>query len=151
MNNETGELQQLHRANEKMTRSVDTLKELYTVAVGVALVMSVETLAKETAQTSVFGSEDLWLFLVIAATLIPFYHGAFRHMDDIYVFAAPGKRPGSKVLLLDYLLLRYCCWITCFLCARQGCLSGFPRKFPIFPGLPGVFWLCWPSMYFGPW
>ncbi len=39
MDTRTGE----PKRNEKMIRSVDTLKELYTVAVGVALVMAVET------------------------------------------------------------------------------------------------------------
>jgi len=44
MNDITTTVQHPHGRNEKMTRSVDTLKELYTVAVGVALVMAVEKL-----------------------------------------------------------------------------------------------------------
>lgn len=92
--------------NDKMTRSVDTLKELYTVAVGVALVMAVGKLADKDASAPVFGSDSFFLFLVMAATLIPFYHGAFRHMDDIYIFPeAPKKRPKPGVLLVDYMLL----------------------------------------------
>ncbi len=68
--------------NEKMIRSVDTLKELYTVAVGVALVMAVEKLANAAEKERVFRSEQFCLFLVVIVTLIPFYHGAFRHMDS---------------------------------------------------------------------
>ncbi len=104
MDTRTGE----PKRNEKMIRSVDTLKELYTVAVGVALVMAVETLAKEDATAPVFGRDSFFLFLVVVVTLIPFYHGAFRHMDDIYIFPeAPRKRPGPRVLLVDYLLLMF--------------------------------------------
>src|SRR6266852_3569807 len=104
MNSKPEEVCRWHSHNEKMTRSVDTLKELYTVAVGVALVMSVETLAKETTGAPAFASDHFLLFLVFFVTLIPFYHGAFRHMDDVYIFAKePHKSPG--LLLVDYLLL----------------------------------------------
>jgi len=129
MNDITTTVQHPHGRNEKMTRSVDTLKELYTVAVGVALVMAVEKLSGETTQTSVFGSQDLWLFLVTAVTLIPFYHGAFRHMDDIYVFADPGKRPGSKVLLLDYLLLMCEAGLLVWLSTKISDLPRFTKGF----------------------
>ncbi len=55
-----------------------------------------------------FGRDSFFLFLVVVVTLIPFYHGAFRHMDDIYIFPeAPRKRPGPRVLLVDYLLLMF--------------------------------------------
>jgi hypothetical protein len=92
----------------KMIRSVDTLKELYTVAVGVALVMAVEKLANAAEKEPVFRTEQFFLFVVVIVTLIPFYHGAFRHMDDIYIFPKePAKRPGPLVLLGDYLVLMF--------------------------------------------
>ncbi len=106
MDSRNEELCKWRSRDEKMTRSVDTLKELYTVAVGVALVMGVERLATESVGSSVFTSERFLLFLVLFVTLIPFYHGAFRHMDEVYIFAEPpDKRPGAGVLLADYLLL----------------------------------------------
>lgn len=94
------------RLDEEITRSVDTLKELYTVAVAVALTLGVEKLATLTecnGCTPLLQSEAFVLFLVFFVTLIPFYHGASRHMDDIYVFRE--TRPGAVVLLLDYILL----------------------------------------------
>jgi hypothetical protein len=116
--------------NEKMTRSVDTLKELYTVAVGVALVMAVEKLVSAAEREPLLHSEQFFLFLVVIVTLIPFYHGAFRHMDDIYIFPKdPAKKPGPVVLLGDYCILMFeaglLVWLATSISDRAIFANGF--------------------------
>lgn len=86
--------------------SVRSLQELYTVAVGVALVKAMEVFVGGKAiaggQSNVWANWGaLWAFV---ATLVPFYHGAMRHLDKTYI-EDQGAFVRRGALLSDFLLL----------------------------------------------
>lgn len=85
--------------------TVKNLQELYTVSVGVALVLAIEQLVKvPDAERVIIRWDGLPCFVAFLATLIPFYHGALRHLDHRYIDEAGAKfRRGT--LLADFLLL----------------------------------------------
>jgi hypothetical protein len=87
----------------KKANSVKSLQTLYTVIIGVALssatvnVISSGDLSKITIQS-------VLLFLSFCITLIPFFHGAMRHLDHAYL-ENDHQHIRSGALLLDFLLL----------------------------------------------
>ena len=97
-------------------RSIEHLQTLYSTAVGVSLaVVMAQVIAVNGRETriSVAAIPTVVAFLV---TLIPFYHGAQRHLDDTYRpdranHAAPGQAPEAPVpppiwvLMGDFLTL----------------------------------------------
>lgn len=81
--------------------SVQNLQELYTVAVGAALTLAIVRMVPET-------SSPVWVSLPVlvafVVTLVPFYHGAMRHLDLTYQgSSATPTREGA--LLADFFLL----------------------------------------------
>lgn len=80
--------------------TVRNLQELYTVTMGVALVKAVERMT-EGHTVDWLAVPDFFAFLV---TIIPFYHGAMRHLDVRYIEQA-GTRVRRGTLLGDFLLL----------------------------------------------
>lgn len=92
----------MDRAREGTVRN---LQELYTVVVGVALVVAIEAILREPrAGGSLIRWEYLPAFGAVLVTLIPFYHGAMRHFDQVYV-EERGENVRSGALLADFLLL----------------------------------------------
>lgn len=91
-------------AGEPTKRSVDTLKELYSVVVGMALVGAIGSVLEKSSATAI---SIQWVrlpwFGAFFVTLLPFYHGALRYLDNTYIFAE--KAPKRWALLIDYLLL----------------------------------------------
>jgi len=90
--------------------SVKHLQELYTVAVGLALTVGVERLLPAEGR----GEVQLRVGLVFAAlvmTLVPFYHGAQRHLDINYLHfteLADPERDGRRKSVMffgDFLFL----------------------------------------------
>lgn len=84
--------------------SVRNLGALYSVVVGVALAFAMESVIDPAAVGSPFQWHLLPLFFVLVVTLIPFYHGALRHLDVTYVEHG-GKDVRAGALLADFLLL----------------------------------------------
>jgi hypothetical protein len=91
-------------------RSVDLLERLYAVIIGLALTEGLKNavLSANTAlpQSSIFEKTfrpETWPILALLFTIIPFFHGANRHLDDVYVF----RRSSAKdfALVLDFLFL----------------------------------------------
>jgi hypothetical protein len=86
--------------------SVGHLQTLYTVVVGVALTVALEDIsATGPGQTSLLSSVDAVLLLVaFIATLLPFYHGALRHLDVTWI-EKEGRDVKSGALLADFVIL----------------------------------------------
>lgn len=86
--------------------SVGHLQTLYTVVVGVALTVALEDIsATGSGQTSLLSSVDAVLLLVaFIATLLPFYHGALRHLDVTWI-EKEGRDVKSGALLADFVIL----------------------------------------------
>ena len=81
--------------------SVQNLQELYTVAVGMALTLAITRIVPEAGSPVVVSLPNLVAYVV---TLVPFYHGAMRHMD----VSCRGARTGTVregALLGDFFLL----------------------------------------------
>jgi hypothetical protein len=88
---------------ERQRRSVQHLQGLYTVVVALALALAAERLFPSSAE----GLSPLRRFVLasaLLATLIPFYHGTLRHLDDVYGHGL-GHAAHSFSVLVDFLLL----------------------------------------------
>jgi hypothetical protein len=89
--------------------SVRNLQELYTVAVGVALVKAMEVFVRPSAEhaqaaAGLMRAAEGAALVAFVATLIPFYHGAMRHLEQTYV-ENEGIRVHRYALLADFLWL----------------------------------------------
>jgi len=85
--------------------SLKHLQELYTVTVGLSLTIGVERLFPgELHGTLEAGA--VATFIAFLATLLPFYHGALRHLDQKYIYLVNGRKPSPRWLLfVDFLTL----------------------------------------------
>jgi hypothetical protein len=88
----------------KRQNAVRSLSSLYTVVIGVALSLSAVQLVNRSGGILSIPIAELLLFVSFIFTLVPFYHGALRHLDDAYLENInPHIRAGA--LILDVLLL----------------------------------------------
>jgi hypothetical protein len=87
---------------ESQKRSVEHLQELYSVVVAIALSLAVDRLLPATGPG--LRGRALVLLLALLVTLIPFYHGALRHLDELYGHGS-GRAAHSFSVLVDFLLL----------------------------------------------
>lgn len=90
--------------------SARNLQELYTVAVAAALGFAAERAVSVTGDDTRFDMDAIWPLIAFLATLIPFYHGAVRHLESTFVDeptrpALEGRRVRRGTLLADFLLL----------------------------------------------
>ncbi len=84
---------------EARKRSVDSLQRLYTVVISLAV-----TEALRRVLTSSTGGYAHWLALAsLLFTVVPFYHGANRHLDASYVTGERKVKPGA--LMIDFVFL----------------------------------------------
>jgi hypothetical protein len=92
---------------ERLRRSIQAFERLHAVIVGFALTTSVRTFADPW-----FGGTDsafphippgFFLFVAFLATLIPFFHGATRHLETTHL--TPGSATRRGVLMFDYIML----------------------------------------------
>lgn len=87
----------------KKANSVKSLQTLYTVVIGVALSSATVNLISS-GDLSKITLQSLLLFFSFSLTLIPFFHGAMRHLDDAYL-ENKNEHIRNGALLLDFLLL----------------------------------------------
>src|SRR5262249_24705809 len=85
--------------------SVKQLCELYNVVVGLALATAILKVINESADYLPISRAHVWTFLVFIITVVPFYHGAVRHLYATYVEHGRSKRIKNGGLLIDYALL----------------------------------------------
>lgn len=84
----------------KQESSVRRLQSLYTIVSGLALSDAVATLVREDIQ----GQEwiaTISLLIAFVITLIPFFHGAMRHLDDVFLID-PDRRLKTTSLAVDF-------------------------------------------------
>lgn len=91
-------------ASRAQRNSVLNLQELYTVAVGAALALAIDALVDAWTDRNAFPWHSIPMFTAFLATLIPFYHGAVRHLEDTYI-EKRGANVRSGALLADFLML----------------------------------------------
>lgn len=90
--------------SSKKKNAVENLVSLYTVVIGVALSVAVVKLVDDGKGLDAITLPTSLLFVAFVATLLPFYHGALRHLDDAYIeFESAVIRNGA--LVVDFLLL----------------------------------------------
>ena len=88
---------------EDRERPIRHLQGLYTVVVGIALTVALTKLVDQDGQIPI-RFDVLPYFLAYLITLVPFYHGALRHLDITY-FEDPDQRTRSGALMADWGLL----------------------------------------------
>jgi hypothetical protein len=84
-------------------RTVGHLQQLYTVVAGVALTLAITKLLDEKAAMPL-RFDVIPYFLAYLVTLVPFYHGALRHLDITYFEDAQAKTKAGA-LMFDWTLL----------------------------------------------
>lgn len=90
--------------NKAQENSVRHLENLYTVVVGLGLSISIINLIDATKSPFPVKLKLIPFFLAYIVTLIPFYHGALRHLDFTYV-EQDGRHIRSGALIADFGLL----------------------------------------------
>lgn len=74
--------------------------ELYAVTAGLALAAALESAFSSQGRGVLFEGADWQLLVAFVVTLVPFYHGAMRHLDDEWVDAAEPAAPW--LMLVDF-------------------------------------------------
>lgn len=83
------------------TNSVRNLEHLYTTVVALALSLAIYNIIDVTREGVPFKLELVPIFFAFLVTLIPFYHGALRHLDITYVEEG-GRHVKKYALLIDF-------------------------------------------------
>ena len=91
-------------ANPARERSVDHLQNLYGVVVGLALALAVGNVLTSALGGDAVRWRSMPLFVAFLVTIVPFYHGALRHLDDVYVGSGL-PHPRSGAVLVDFFVL----------------------------------------------
>ena len=85
--------------------SVKHLGNFYTVIVGLALTTAIYNLVDANGQVRPFNGVTLLLCVAFVATLLPFYHGAMRHLDKTYLEVDEHAAPKPGALMADFIIL----------------------------------------------
>jgi len=91
--------------NEARANSVKQLAELYNVVVGVALSLAMYNAVDRNAGLIPLNLSMLLNLITLIAIMIPFYHGAVRHLFCTYVEGGGSSHIKSGALLADFILL----------------------------------------------
>ena len=89
---------------ESRKNSVKNLEYLYSTVVGLGLSLAIYNIIDTTSANFPIKIELLPFFISLLVTLIPFYHGALRHLDITYVEQG-GKQVRKYALLADFTAL----------------------------------------------
>jgi uncharacterized membrane protein len=92
-------------ASEARTNSVKQLCELYNVLIGIALSLSIYHVVDITNPENFKGWPTVLNFIAFCLLIIPFYHGAVRHLYSTYVEGGPKSDIKSFALFFDYVIL----------------------------------------------
>ncbi len=85
--------------------SVKQLSELYTVVIGIALSLGIYGVYNESPDSIPVNLGYLWNFFTFLILIVPFYHGAVRHLFATYVEKGGSTRVKEGALLIDFFLL----------------------------------------------
>ena len=84
--------------------SIQNLQTLYTLVVGLGLGYAVLEIVDVKLTPIPLNMSLVPFFLAYMVTLVPFYHGALRHLDATYI-EQEGREVRSGALMVDFLLL----------------------------------------------
>ncbi|SRR6266542_1351822 len=113
------------RRQNRQERSVNHLQELYGVVVAIALGLAVDRLIPPAGHAIEYRH---WLLaLALLVTLVPFYHGALRHLDEQYAQGGTPGRAGSVLVDFFVLFLEGCAFLA--LAVSVGRPHVFARAF----------------------
>lgn len=93
-----------HTIKESRKNSVKNLEYLYSTVVGLGLSLAIYNLINAAREQLPIKLDLLPFFFTLLITLIPFYHGAVRHLDITYVEHG-GKHMRKGALLADFTAL----------------------------------------------
>ena len=85
--------------------SVKELANLYNVVIGIALSVAIYQSFSDGTQKLTLSFSDLPNLVIFLALVIPFYHGAVRHLFATYVEGGGSTNIKSGALLADFVLL----------------------------------------------
>jgi hypothetical protein len=93
---------------DRVERSVDRLQQLYAVVMALALTEAFKNIVTTTNIALPNGSilekalrTESWPFIAFLVTIVPFFHGANRHLDEVYIFGKSVVK--DFALLIDFL------------------------------------------------
>lgn len=75
------------------------------MVIGIALSVAIYNLIDPSARPTPIRLANLFGFGVILVTIIPFYHGAVRHLYATYIESGSSSRIRNGALLLDFVIL----------------------------------------------
>lgn len=85
-------------------KSIDSLQRIHALISALALGEAVRRLILNPGTTEAsFNAEALPQFVALVCTIVPFYHGMHRHLEDTYLFATDVRHP-KGVLLIDFVV-----------------------------------------------
>jgi hypothetical protein len=85
-------------------KSIDSLQRIHALISALALGEAVRRLiVNPGAPDASFNAEALPQFISLVCTVVPFYHGMHRHLEDTYLFATDVRHP-KGVLLIDFVV-----------------------------------------------
>ena len=102
----------MKRDHSPLGRTVFALERAYAFLISLALTQGARQLLGKSLVESKLSDwpcmpnlNAICLFVALAITIIPFYHGANKHLDEVYRFYPPSKPPAPRRLLSEFLLL----------------------------------------------
>lgn len=89
----------------RQERSIDNLIRIYTVVVSLAITNGLSRLIVVLPERAIaIESDQVYPFISLLFTIVPFYHGASRYLDVVYVFKER-KIVQKSALMIDFVIL----------------------------------------------
>jgi hypothetical protein len=92
-------------AIEARSNSVKQLCDLYKVVISIAVGLAFRNVVDPNASPLPVAMDTFVLLLALLVTIIPFFHGAVRHLYATYIEVGGSTRVANWVVLIDYYLL----------------------------------------------
>lgn len=89
---------------ESRKRSVDNLQRVFTVVISLSMTEALRQVVNDATPSILSLSlSEVCAFVSLIFTIIPFYHGANRYMDETYILG--GRKTKSQALMLDFVAI----------------------------------------------
>ena len=90
---------------ERLAKSVESLQRLYAIVVALAVAECLRRFLLDPTSNEFAVQWNHWpAFVAFLFTVIPFFHGMNRHLEEAYLIADPRRAPQVALLLLDFLV-----------------------------------------------
>jgi len=128
-------------ANEARSNSVKQLCDLYRVVIAIAVGIAFQSIIDTQTRPIPIKTEMLLTFFAFMLTIIPFFHGAVRHLFATYVEDGGSTRIQNWAVLVDYYLLFIGGGLFVGLASTVGVTQSFLALFALVLGLDCVWGL----------